>query len=246
MITLVTINSPPTTCAYLPNQIWQMRYTYVLEATPLDYQRRMLRGWRRFGMAFFRPNCPDCRQCLSLRIPIETFTPNRSQKRAVKANRDVELTIHTPDVSEEKLRLHQKYHEYQHYHREWSLDGIISRSEYINSFVNNPFPVQEWQYRLHGKLIGVGYVDTLSVGLSAIYFFYDPDYRNRSLGTFNIMRLIETCREQGLPHLYLGYYVEKCQSLKYKANFRPNEILLPNGRWVVYRERGSDDAPAET
>lgn len=240
MIPLVTIDSPLTKCAYLPLELWQMRYTYVLEASLLDYQRRMLRGWRRFGMAFFRPNCPDCQRCLSLRIPTDTFEPNRSQRRAVRGNRDLELTIHTPQVSEEKLRLHYRYHEHQHEFRDWDRERPISSTEYASSFVNNPFGVEEWQYRLDGVLIGVGYVDVLPVGLSAIYFFYDPDHRDRSLGTFNVMSLLEESRRRNLPHLYLGYYVEECQSLKYKATFLPNEVLTPTGRWATYRTRSNE------
>jgi hypothetical protein len=39
-----------------------------------------------------------------------------------------------------------------------------------------------------------------------------PDERHRSLGTFNILALIAAARERGLPHVYLGYYVEGSRS----------------------------------
>lgn len=72
-------------------------------------------------------------------------------------------------------------------------------------------------------------MDALSEGLSAIYFFHDPDHHRRSLGTFHILQMIDAARQRLLPHVYLGYYVEGCRSLEYKARFRPNETLTEAG-----------------
>jgi arginine-tRNA-protein transferase len=84
-------------------------------------------------------------------------------------------------------------------------------------------------------LVGVGYVDRLPRSLSAIYFYHDPDERKRSLGTFNILSLIDRAQQWQLPYVYLGYYVAGCRSLEYKARFRPNEVLNSHGQWVAYR-----------
>ena len=46
--------------------------------------------------------------------------------------------------------------------------------------------------------------------------------------------MIESARERGLPHVYLGYYVEGCRSLEYKARFRPNEVIGPQGQWESF------------
>ena len=78
-------------------------------------------------------------------------------------------------------------------------------------------------------------MDALPNGLSAIYFFYDPDERDRSLGTFNVLRVIDSAAARGIPHVYLGYYVEGCRSLEYKARFRPNEVLGRAGTWQPFR-----------
>ena len=79
------------------------------------------------------------------------------------------------------------------------------------------FPTEEWSYILDGMLVGVGMVDSLPVGLSAIYFVHDPDHHRRGLGTWNILCLIDEARRRGLPHLYLGYWVADCLSLAYKS-----------------------------
>ena len=101
--------------------------------------------------------------------------------------------------------------------------------------MDNPFPTQEWCYFLDGRLVGVGYVDDLPQGLSAIYFFYDPAHRNRSLGTWNVLNVIDVAAARGIPHVYLGYYVAGCQSMAYKTRFVPNQILGEDGRWHDFR-----------
>ena len=90
---------------------------------------------------------------------------------------------------------------------------------------------EEWRYLLNGRLVGVGYVDALPDGLSAIYYFSDPDERSRSLGTFNVLSIIEEAGRRGLPWVYLGYYVKGCRSVEYKARFAPNEVLGADGTW---------------
>ena len=100
-------------------------------------------------------------------------------------------------------------------------------------FLANPFPTEEWSYWIGGRLAGVGYVDVLDEGLSAIYFFHDPRDARRSLGTVNILHLIEAARQRGLPHVYLGYYVDGCRSLEYKARFKPNEVFT-GATWEAF------------
>ncbi len=80
-------------------------------------------------------------------------------------------------------------------------------------------------------LVGVGYVDDLPVGPSAITFIHDPGYRDRSLGTYNVLALIDHARALGQPHVYLGYHIAACPSMAYKARFTPNQTLHPDGQW---------------
>jgi len=106
--------------------------------------------------------------------------------------------------------------------------------------LETPFPVEEWTYFVGNRLIAVGHVDALPQALSAIYCYYDPAEGPRSLGTFNILSLLASALERGLPHVYLGYYVAGCRSLEYKGRFRPNEVLRPNGTWEAFNvDKGS-------
>ena len=237
MISLITYTTPPGPCGYLSERTWQLEYELIAEMTAWEYQERLAQGWRHFGHALFHPQCPSCRACQSLRVEVQRFQPSRSQRRARKLNEGVvRLEIGMPSVSREKLRMHDRFHSFQSEHKGWPLHSPRDSSSYANSFVENPVHVSEWCYYLGDQLVGVGYVDDLPQSLSAIYFYYEPDERHRSLGTWNVLNIIEQAQRRALKHVYLGYYVEGCPSLEYKASFRPNEAYGADGLWHSFRE----------
>jgi arginyl-tRNA--protein-N-Asp/Glu arginylyltransferase len=236
MESLFSYVAPPSPCSYLRDQTWRLEYEMVQDLTGEEYMRRMLAGWRRFGAMLFRPRCPACTQCRALRVDVANFKPNRSQRRAGNRNKDdVTLKIGLPSVSRAKLNMYDRYHAFKVEERGWPEHPAKDAESYRESFVFNPEFTEEWTYHLGGKLIGVGYVDRLAGGLSAIYFFHDPEYCDRSLGTWNVLSLLDRAAELGLPYLYLGYYVAGCRSMQYKARFAPNEVLLPTGQWQRLR-----------
>jgi arginine-tRNA-protein transferase len=232
MESLFRFHAPPSPCEYLPDQTWQLEYEQVRQLSTTEYEELLRRGWRRFGNMLFQPRCPSCRACRSLRVPADRFRPNRSQRRCRRRNEaEIRLEIGAPSVSPEKLALHDRYHAFQTRQKGWPLHPVRDAAAYVDSFVNNPFPVQEWRYRRGERLVGVGYVDDLPGGLSAIYFFHDPDERDRSLGTWNVLSLLDQAVLRKIPYVYLGYYVPGCGSMEYKVGFRPFETLGPDGQW---------------
>ena len=48
-----------------------------------------------------------------------------------------------------------------------------------------------------------------------------------------ILDLLKYTREQGLPWLYLGYFVSGSQKMMYKSRFRPAEVYM-SGFWQPY------------
>ena len=141
-----------------------------------------------------------------------------------------------PSVTSAKLALYDRYHTFQVGHKGWPDRTPKDVVDYRESFVVNPFPTEEWRYSLGRRLVGVGYVDVLPEGLSAVYFYYDPDERHRGLGTWNVLNVIEQACARGLPYAYLGYFVDGCDSLAYKGNYAPNQTLSPDGGWHPFRE----------
>ena len=232
MESLFRYTMAPSTCGYLPDRDWSLEYEMVAAISAAEYTQRLEQGWRRFGATLFRPRCLACQACQTLRVEVAAFRPNRSQKRAWQKNRgDLAVRVAAPSVSRAKLDLYDRFHEMQSDTKGWPEHGAKDPASYRESFVHNPAFTEEWCYFVNDRLIGVGYVDRLEGAMSAIYFFYDPDERARSLGTFNVLCLLKDCQRKKLKHLYLGYYVEGCRSLEYKAAFKPNQVRHPDGTW---------------
>jgi arginine-tRNA-protein transferase len=228
--------SDPSPCGYLPDQIWRLEYEHVARLSPGEYQKRLLEGWRRFGMVLFRPCCSACSACRSLRVLVDRFRPDRSQRRVRKGNEGVvDLRIGSPTVNAARLTLYDRYHAFQAASQGWPAHPAKDPLDYAGSFVHNPFATEEWCYYVGDRLIGVGYVDAVPQGHSAIYFFYDPDERRRSLGTWNVLCLLEEAAARGIPHAYLGYHVAGCSSMAYKSAFKPNQIRGDDGRWHDFK-----------
>jgi arginine-tRNA-protein transferase len=243
MRSLFRYTMPPGPCAYLPWETASLEYEAVAELSRAEYLRLMIEGWRRFGLMLFRPACPSCTMCRALRVRVNEFRPNRSQRRNQKLNEsEIELRIGEPSVTREKLDLYDRYHQFQAGNKGWREHTAKDADSYADSFVIQPFPVEEWCYYQAGRLVGVGYVDNLPEaatgmpgqavhGLSAIYFFWEPELARRGLGTWNVLCMITEARRRGMPYVYLGYYVEGCPSMEYKPLFVPNEVRGDDGRW---------------
>jgi len=226
-----TFVSGPSACDYLPDHTARTRYELAFDLTAPEFLQALQGGWRRFGPVMFKPECASCSMCRSLRVPVAGFRPTASQRRAWNRNRrDLTLHITEPATSAERVDLFQRFHDHGARTKQWPPRDTAD----LRLFISNPFETEEWDYRVGDRLVGVGYVDVLSSALSAIYFCHDPDEHRRGLGTFNILTMIEAARERGLSHVYLGYYVEGCRSLEYKARFKPNEILT-SGAWERFR-----------
>ena len=232
MISLYTFTAPPSPCGYLPGRDATMRYRVVGAMSADEYAAQLADGWRHFGHSLFRPECASCSACQSLRVDVGRFRMSDSQRRAWKANRDMTLTVGQPCVTDEKLALYDRFHAAQAEAVGWPSRGPEEVNNYEHSFCDNPFPVEEWCYTVGEKLVGVGIVDILPCGPSAVYFYHDPDERKRSLGTYNVLKVIERAATDLSPHAYLGYFVEGCRSMEYKARFRPHELLI-GGKWVA-------------
>jgi arginine-tRNA-protein transferase len=92
------------------------------------------------------------------------------------------------------------------------------------------------------ELLAVALTDVLSDGLSMVYSFFEPSEESRSLGTFMILDHIARARRQGLPYVYLGYWIEGSKKMDYKGRFLPQQRLAPSG-WL--RIDAAGEMPSE-
>lgn len=135
------------------------------------------------------------------------------------------MTLTTLKHDSEHLNLYNKYQNSIH---QGKMAG--EEKEFLEMFQHKGFLISEIQYRLNQKLIGVSIIDMTHAGISSVYFYYDPDYASRSLGTYSILHEIKTCLHKNIPYWYGGYYIKDHPKMDYKKKFKPAEYLI-NGIW---------------
>ena len=221
--------SPPLACPYLPARIEQ-RLLVPLDATPalaaeqLDFFTKL--GFRRSQNFVYRPHCGYCRACVSLRLPVARFAPDRTQRRIAARNSDLQWAELPPARAAQCLYpLFKAYQDARHAGGEMAQ---FSPEEFARLADSGPAAAC-FALSLDGRVVGATLCDRTPAGLSAIYSLYDPYLEKRSLGTELILRLIAQARAEALPHVYLGYWIEDCRKMSYKARFRPAEVLTGNG-----------------
>lgn len=222
--------SMPHACSYLPGR--SATSLFLDPRQPLDsrqYAAFMRLGFRRSGDLIYRPHCRQCSACIPVRIPVEHFQPNRSQKRIWKRNEDLTVTANVPFYNDEHFELYQRYQTARH--RGGGMDDPDPK-KYMNFLGSKYIDSTFYEMRLQGKLLGVAVTDNLPDGLSAVYTFFDPKEKRRALGVLAVLWQIEQAKLLNLPWVYLGYWIKECSKMSYKGNYRPLEALI-NGRWTL-------------
>jgi len=230
MLVLKTVVTGPEPCVYLPEQQMTLEHVVVGQLTPDEYEGLMNEGWRKFGPVLFRPICGHCQECRSLRIPVEAFSPSRSQRRAEARNADLTVYFDRPRIDEPRLALYRRYHQTKEAHQGWP-EVEKTADDYADSFLRSPVPVVEISVWESDTLLAVVLTEVTASVVSGIYHYWEPTAQARSLGTFAMLQTITLARLLKRPWAYFGYYVADCPSLSYKAHFRPYELLDPAGHW---------------
>lgn len=193
--------------------------------SPEVYREFLRRGWRRCGTVLFRPACPACTQCRSLRVPVDQHTLTKSQRRNLRANPDITLTVQAPTVSQEHINLFNSYHADMTARRGWPARELTADEYYQTYLEGESECAREFLYRRDDTLVGVGLVDEVSDATSSVYFFHDPEWRDEGPGTFSMLAELDWAKSQKKSYHYLGYWIAACQSMSYKNRFRPYELL---------------------
>jgi arginine-tRNA-protein transferase len=217
-------------CGYLAHR--EARSAFVDPSIRLSaplYGALLDQGFRRSGDFAYRPLCTGCRACLPARIVVSEFVPDRAQRRCLRRNADVRRKVRR-ELDDEHYALYRRYLATRHPDGGMDPDDASAFREFL---VCNWGQCEVWEYRLDAvdgnALLAVSVVDRVPRGLSAVYTFFDPDLAKRGLGTWAILQQVEQARLEGLPYVYLGYWVPGSNKMDYKKNFRPLEILQSSG-----------------
>ncbi len=154
------------------------------------------------------------------------------------------FTLEPATVDTEAFRLYQDYQVNRHGD---SLDELTIE-RYKRFLVDSPI-VQTGPYgTFHHKwywndeLIAVGVLDILEHCVSSVYFFYKMELSQWSLGTCSALIEITLTKHLSrtslnIHYYYMGYYIDDCSKMRYKADFEPSMILDPESNtWITMEE----------
>lgn len=248
-------------CPYLPDHRSSLS-DHMIFAPSVDsalYESLIRHGWRRYGRELYRMACPGCRLCIPLRISAEKIRLSSSLNRILRLNSDLQIVVKPPSFNPEHFELWKRYSIWKHL----SAPEDLTEEAYCGLFETWSLILEYREMEASRQLVAVSHIDPLPDGISSVYFSFDPEAKNRSLGFFSIMaeayiaasaaRLIkgksvaiETAavashysnRENAHKNsgwYYLGFWVPGSPKMDYKARISPFEIALPE--WHEFGSR---------
>ena len=228
----------PSPCPYLPGRHERKVFTHLVGDKAGELNDLLTHGgFRRSQSIAYRPACDQCRACVSVRVIANEFRPSRNFRKILARNADIVGEQRSAVPTSEQYSVFRAYLDQRHRHGGMADMTVLDYAMMVgDSHVDTM--VVEYRFRGpdsgitgrgEGPLIATALTDVLADGLSMVYSFYDPDYSDRSLGTFMILDHIARARKMGLPYVYLGYWVEGSRKMGYKRRFKPQEHLGAKG-----------------
>ncbi len=229
----IVVFDSPHPCSYLAGRTARLPYRQPLRMlAPEQFDLRLAEGDRRSGVFLYRTQCPQCRACQPIRLEVENFRPDATQRRMQRRGDDLLIVnIGPPIVDERHVRLFNLHRDGRGLARN---DAPLDEPSYAEFLTETCCDTLELSYWHAGELVAVAIADAGREAISAVYCYYDPAFRLLSLGTYSVLRQIALCRATSRRYLYLGFYIAESPHMSYKSRFRPNQRLI-DGQWQTFQ-----------
>src|SRR5690606_27886345 len=183
----------PSPCPYIEGQFERKVFTHLVGQKAPELNDLLTQGgFRRSHSIAYRPACETCRACVSVRILASEFKPTRNMRRIMQLNADLIGEQHDAEPTTEQYSLVRAYPDARH--RKGGMSDMTVL-DYAMMVEDTHVDTKIIEYRKRGpdsfitgkgqgELIAVALTDRMADGLSMVYSFYDPDFAERSLGTY--------------------------------------------------------------
>lgn len=217
-------------CSYLPNRQEQLLVILDPNCYSSDkFESLLALGFRRSGNQIYRPHCPTCSACSSVRVLAQEFIETKSHKRKLNKAKTRFEVKYSNQERPQYYALYSKYISLRH--QDGSMyppDKTQFQSFLLCSWLNITF-IELWD---QDNLVAVAVTDCMDKAISAIYTFFDPDYEQYSLGTVMILQQLIFAKAQNKHYVYLGYQIDECPKMNYKTQFLPAQKQVKD-QWLT-------------
>jgi len=219
------------TCGYLDDHVAQS--IFIDPSVPLSsliYSELIKKGFRRSGDDVYRPYCLNCNQCIPVRLMVNQFHPNRSQKRCWQKNINTVATVKPAVFEQDHFQMYLRYQLARHNGGDMA---DASKNDYIRFLGSSWCDIKFIQFTVNDELAAVTVVDEIENSLSAVYTFFEPKFAAYSLGTYAVLWLIQQAITDHRDYLYLGFWIKSSRKMAYKSNYQPLQLFNGN-QWVDF------------
>lgn len=224
--------SHPFDCSYIEGLTEQL---LIIQESQLDanlFEQLLGMGFRRNGNSIYKPKCPSCQACQSIRVVVPEFIISKRQKRTLKNNQDLTWKV-THETTKDHFRLYEEYITGRH------SDGPMfppNENQFTDFLMCSWLPKTYIEVYDQQTLVGVAVTDMMNNAMSAIYSYFDPNYAKRSLGAYMILLQCQLAQQLDKQFLYLGYQIDENRKMNYKRLYRPYQILTADGWQHIVKE----------
>jgi leucyl-tRNA---protein transferase len=206
-------------------------------------------GWFRMGQSIFTTNYvlfdQKVYRTIWLRLCLKNHERTSTYHKLVKRNKHFRVELKKILIDKNHELLFELYREAMPFQTSTSLHDLMYCFGMKTEDVFNTYEINVYD---GNNLIACSYFDVGKKSAEGISAYYNPDYKNYSLGKYLIYLQIEICIANRLDYFYPGYFVPQYPHLDYKLSIGSNYLDYfdtENNIWHPIRDYEQQGIPIE-